>query len=194
MTGPASPPGDTPDNAPDLGALMQAAQNGDAAAYGTLLRAISPTIKRFLKSRLFSDAALDDILQDILLALHSARHTYRPEQPFAHWMFGIARHKLIDYFRRHGRKQSREVSGDDLVTFMADTANTPEEALSYKDIRQALRRLPDKQRKIVTLTKIEGYSMAETAAKLGMSETAVKVTAHRAYKKLKEWLIADGYA
>ncbi len=194
MTDTASPAGKTPADMPDLAALMQAAQNGDAAAYAALLTTISPILKRFLKSRLFSDTALDDILQEILLAIHTARHTYRPEQPFAHWMFGIARHKLIDYFRRHGRKQSREVSGDDLVTFMADTANTPEEALSYKDIRQALRRLPDRQRKVVTLTKIEGYSMAETAAKLGMSETAVKVTAHRAYKKLKEWLIADGYA
>lgn len=194
MADTASPTGNTPDSAQDLAALMQAAQNGDAAAYGALLTTISPILKRFLRSRLFNDAALDDILQEILLGIHTARHTYRPEQPFEHWMFGIARHKLIDYFRRHGRKQAREVSGDDLVTFMADTANTPEEALSYKDIRQALRELPDKQRKVVLLTKIEGYSMAETAAKLGMSETAVKVSAHRAYKKLKEWLIADGYA
>lgn len=193
MADTASPTGNPPRSAQDLAALMQAAQNGDAAAYALLLTAISPILKRFLKSRLFNDAALDDILQEILLAIHTARHTYRPEQPFEHWMFGIARHKLIDYFRRHGRKQSREVSGDDLVTFMADTANTPEEDLSYKDIRQALRRLPDQQRKVLTLAKIEGYSMAETAAKLGMSEAAVKVTAHRAYKKLKEWLIADGY-
>lgn len=194
MADTASPAGNTQGSAQDLAALMQAAQKGDAAAYGTLLTTISPILKRFLKSRLFNDAALDDILQEILLAIHTARHTYRPEQPFEHWMFGIARHKLIDYFRRHSRKQAREVSGDDLVTFMADTANTPEEALSYKDIRQALHQLPDKQRQVVMLTKIEGYSMAETARKLGMSETAVKVTAHRAYKKLKEWLIADGYA
>lgn len=187
-TTPPAAPADT-----EWSALMQAAQLGDAAAYTRLLTEISPPLKRFLKSRLFSDTSLDDILQEILLAIHTARHTYRPEQPFAHWMFGIARHKLIDYFRRHGRKNAREVSGDDLVTFMADTANTPEEALSYKDIRQALRKLPEKQRRVMTLTKIEGYTMAEAAAKLGMTETAVKVTAHRAYKKLKEWLIAYGY-
>lgn len=174
-------------------ALMQAAQNGDAVAYRQLLGEISPVIKRFLRSRLFSDTALDDLLQEILLAIHTARHTYRPEQPFQHWMFGIARHKLIDYFRKQGRLNAREVSGDDLVTFMSDPANTPEEALSYKDIHQALTQLPDKQRRVMVLTKIEGYSMAEAAAKLGMTETAVKVTAHRAYKRLKEWLIAYGY-
>lgn len=189
-------PPDTPSAAPadtEWPGLMQAAQQGDAVAYTRLLTAISPPLKRFLKSRLFNDAALDDILQEILIGIHTARHTYRPEQPFAHWMYGIARHKLVDYFRRYGRNNAREVSADELVTFMADTANTPEEALSYKDIRQALRQLPEKQRHVVAMTKIEGYSMAEAATKLGMSETAVKVTAHRAYKKLREWLIADGY-
>lgn len=188
------PPSSNPqDIAQAWPALMQAAQNGDAVAYRQLLGEISPVIKRFLRSRLFSDTALDDLLQEILLAIHAGRHTYRPEQPFQHWMFGIARHKLIDFFRKQGRLNAREVSGDDLVTFMADPANTPEEALSYKDIRQALTQLPDKQRRVMVLTKIEGYSMAEAAAKLGMTETAVKVTAHRAYKRLKEWLIAYGY-
>ena len=187
------PPPNPQDIAQAWPALMQAAQNGDAVAYRQLLGEISPVIKRFLRSRLFSDTALDDLLQDILLAIHAGRHTYRPEQPFQHWMFGIARHKLIDFFRKQGRLNAREVSGDDLVTFMADPANTPEEALSYKDIRQALTQLPDKQRRVMVLTKIEGYSMAEAAAKLGMTETAVKVTAHRAYKRLKEWLIAYGY-
>jgi RNA polymerase sigma-70 factor, ECF subfamily len=187
------PPPNPQDIAQAWPALMQAAQNGDAVAYRQLLGEISPVIKRFLRSRLFSDTALDDLLQEILLAIHAGRHTYRPEQPFQHWMFGIARHKLIDYFRKQGRLNAREVSGDDLVTFMADPANTPEEALSYKDIRQALTQLPDKQRRVMVLTKIEGYSMAEAAAKLGMTETAVKVTAHRAYKRLKEWLIAYGY-
>ena len=189
----STPPPNPQDVAQAWPALMQAAQNGDAVAYRQLLGEISPVIKRFLRSRLFSDTALDDLLQEILLAIHTARHTYRPEQPFQHWMFGIARHKLIDYFRKQGRLNAREVSGDDLVTFMADPANTPEEALSYKDIRQALTQLPDKQRRVMVLTKIEGYSMAEAAAKLGMTETAVKVTAHRAYKRLKEWLIAYGY-
>lgn len=173
--------------------LMQAAQQGNAAAYRRLLTEITPPLKRFLKIRLISQDQADDVCQEILLAIHAARHTYRPEQPFANWMYGIARHKLIDHLRRHIRKTSNEINDEDLVTFLADGANNPEEALNASELRQALDILPTQQRRVLVLTKIEGFSMAEAAVRVGMTESAVKVTAHRAYKKMKEWLIVHGY-
>lgn len=173
--------------------LMQKAQSGDTAAYRQLLTEMTPAIKRFLKSRLFAGDHVEDVCQEILLAIHASRHTYRPEQPFANWMYGISRHKMIDYLRRHMRVQSNEIQDDALVTFLSDTANNPEEALSAKDLEQALEQLPKKQRDVLVMTKMEGRSMAEAAEKLGMTETAVKVTAHRAYKKLKLILVEHGY-
>jgi RNA polymerase sigma-70 factor (ECF subfamily) len=74
---------------------------------------------------------------------------------------------------------------------MADAAKNPEEALSAKDLHKVLAKLPEKQRRVLMLTKAEGFSMAEAAAKMGMSETATKVTAHRAYKKLQELLLDE---
>ena len=173
--------------------LMEKAQQGDSAAYRQLLIEITPAIKRFLRARYFSPDHIEDISQEILLAIHGARHTFRPEQPFANWMYGIARHKMIDYLRRQVRQNANEISDDELVTFLADETNNPEDALSGKDLHMALEQLSDKQRRILLLTKVEGFSMAEVATKMRMSETAVKVTAHRGYKKLKEILIADGY-
>lgn len=172
---------------------MRLAQGGDASAYRRLLNEITPAIKSFLRTRFFHHDHVEDILQEILLAIHAARHTYRPEQPFQHWMYGIARHKMIDYFRRQMRKNTNEVNDEELVTFLEDPANNPEDALVREDIDKALQKLPRKQRAVVLLTKVEGYSMAEVAAKMGMSEAAVKVTAHRGYQKLKEWLIVYGY-
>ena len=109
-------------------------------------------------------------------------------------MYGIARHKMIDYMRKLGRQNANEINGAELETFLADRANNPEETLSGKDVQKALTRLPDRQRQVLLLVKVEGYSMAEAAAKLGMTETAAKVTAHRAYKKMKERLIEYGYS
>ena len=172
---------------------MQRAQDGDAAAYRQLLNEMTPALKAFLRNRFFSPSHIDDIVQEILLAVHTARHTYRPEQPFRHWMYGIARHKMVDYMRKLGRIGSNEIGNDELVTFFADDTNTPEEALAAGDVQKAMATLPTKQRQVLMLTKIQGYSMAETGQKLGMSETAVKVTAHRALKKLQEWLVAYGY-
>lgn len=181
------------DNTDPWSSLMTAAQGGDAAAYRRLLAEIAPALRSFLRTRFFAREHIDDVVQEILLGIHAARHTYRPEQPFRNWMYGIARHKMVDYLRKLGRQKANEISDGELVTFLGDPANNPEEALSGKELEQALERLPEKQRRVLQLTKVEGYSMAETAAKLGMSETAVKVTAHRAYKKMKEWLVEYGY-
>lgn len=172
---------------------MQAAQDGDAAAYKKLLSEIAPVIRNFLKSRLFSADQAEDLTQEILLAIHTARHTYLPSQPFQNWMFGIARHKLLDHFRRHMRKTSHEIADDTLVTFLADPTNSPEEALFDKDLRELLERLPDRQRRVIVMTKMEGFSMAEAAEKMGMTETAVKVTVHRGLLKLRSILVTHGY-
>lgn len=183
----------TNDNTDPWSQLMVAAQKGDQAAYRRLLSEITPAMKAFLRTRFFSHEHAEDVVQEILLAIHTVRHTYRPEQPFRNWMYGVARHKMIDYLRKLGRQKANEISNDELVTFLADKANNPEEALSGKDLEEALLTLPEKQQKVLRLTKLEGYSMAEAAEKLGMSESAVKVTAHRAHKKMKEWLIEYGY-
>lgn len=182
------------DNHPDpLGLLMQKAQDGDAVAYRTLLNTITPLIRSYLRTRLFARSHIDDIAQEILLAIHAVRHTYNPEQPFKNWMYGIARHKMIDYMRKAGRQNANETNDVEFETFMADGANNPEEALEAKQLRASLEKLPEKQRRILWLTKVEGHSMAEAGKQLGMTESAAKVAAHRAYKKLKEMLIDDGY-
>jgi RNA polymerase sigma-70 factor (ECF subfamily) len=187
------PPENSQEPSDTWSGLMVAAQAGDAKAYRRLLGEVAPVIKRFLKSRLFSPDQIEDVAQEILLAVHDSRHTYRPEQPFRNWMFGIARHKRLDYFRKQMRLNANEISDETFVTFFRDTANNPEEALSGKDLQSVLEKLPDRQKDILVMTKVEGRSMAETAAKLGMTETAVKVAAHRGYKRLRELLIIHGY-
>lgn len=186
-------PTSSPDSTDAWSGLMLAAQAGDAAAYRRLLAEMSPVIGKFLKSRLFNADHVEDVRQEILLAVHTARHTYRPEQPFRNWMYGIARHKMLDYFRKQMRLNANEISDEEFVTFLKDPANNPEEALSGKDLKELLAKLPGKQRDVLIMTKVDGHSMGEAAIRLGMTETAVKVTAHRGYKKLKELLVIHGY-
>jgi len=171
---------------------MHKSQNGDHNAYRKLLSEISIPLKNYLNSRLFNKHIIEDVLQETLLAIHKARHTYDIKQPFEHWMYGIARHKLIDAIRKETRLQKREISSTEFETFLSNPTNNINEEWS-KDLEKALNSLPNKQKTIITLAKIEGYSMAEVANKMDMSEAAVKVSAHRAYKKLKTWLVNYGY-
>jgi len=171
---------------------MASAQDGDNKAYHKLLTEITPVIRKFLFNRIFDKNSVEDILQEILIAIHRSRHTYNIEQPFDRWMFGVARYKMIDAIRKQTRIQSREKTEENFETFLESPTNTVSEAWSF-DLEKALKHLPAKQRKILILTKIEGHSMSDVAKKMDMSESAVKVSAHRAFKKLKEWLIEYGY-
>lgn len=180
-----------------LSQLMIAAQQGDQAAYRQLLGEITPVIKAFLRRRVFNHDLIDDILQDILIGIHKARHTYRPDQPFENWMYGIARHKLIDSIRKQTRIGGFE-TGADYIDDLPVTKTDPlpkgkKEDISH-DIKLALGALPEKQKKIVKYMKIQGHSVAETAKKFDMSESAVKTSTHRSLKKMQEWLARNGYA
>ena len=173
--------------------LMRKAQDGDSSAYTRLLREICPVLRGYIARRVYNDRdTREDLLQEILLALHKVRHTWRPEMPFENWMFGIAQHKIIDMIRSKTRKPEEELPDEELETFLTPQTNTPEEGTVF-DLKKAMDSLPLKQREIVMMIKIEGYSMAEAAEKLGMTSTAVKVTAHRACLRLEKWLVQNGY-
>ena len=88
--------------------LMRAAISGDSAAYQRLLKAVTPVLRAAARRGLARAGQpvdqSEDIVQDILLAVHLKRHTWDADAPFAPWLFAIARNKLIDVLRRRGRR------------------------------------------------------------------------------------------
>lgn len=163
--------------------LMRRTQEGDEEAYGELLTEISCTIRSFLKRRLHRVEETEDLVQEVLLAIHRARHTYDPSKPFSAWMYAIARYKLIDYTRRWKRKLSKEVKDEFAIEQLISPDIT--DGGIESDLQALVAELPDKQRRVVQMLKYEDLSIKETAKRLGASESAVKVNAHRAYKALK---------
>jgi len=164
--------------------LMRLAQQGDKRAYAALFRAITPLLRAFISRRLSASSDVDDVVQDILLSIHRASHTYDTDRPFKIWMFTIARYRLNDHLRKLYKKGGfPEISIDDM-THEISAADVTEQRDRYEYLNKALSSLPEKQKKIVTLMKIEGYSAIETAQAMNMSVSAVKVSAHRAYKSL----------
>ncbi|MDE3017363.1 MAG: sigma-70 family RNA polymerase sigma factor [Pseudomonadota bacterium] len=165
--------------------LMHAAQRGDGPAYAQLLREITPLIKGFLYNRLGDNAENDDLVQETLLAVHKASHTYNTDRPFKAWMFAIADHKLKDYLRSHYQKAALiKVDFAEIEHSLTDNVTDTPSAGELLD--EILETLPDKQRRIVRMMKIDGYSVEQVALAMNMSPSAVKVSAHRAYKLLIE--------
>src|SRR4051812_23858482 len=87
---------------------MRSAIAGDGAAYHRLLKAITPVLRAAARRGLARAGQpvdqSEDIVQDVLLAVHLKRHTWDSSAPFAPWLFAIARNKLIDALRRRGRR------------------------------------------------------------------------------------------
>lgn len=159
----------------ELAALLRAGTAGDERSYAAFLRKVAPLVRGFVRRKVVAGGVdPEDVVQETLLAIHVKRHTWRQDAPVAPWIYAIARHKTIDAFRRRGRRI--EIDIDDF----ADTIAAPEEeAVSDRDIGTVLDSLAPGQRSVVSSISVEGRSIRETAAALGMNETAVRVALHR---------------
>jgi RNA polymerase sigma-70 factor (ECF subfamily) len=165
---------------------MLAGLAGDAGAYRKLLAALGGHLRAYFARRVGPSAA-EDLVQETLIAMHSRRATYEPSQPLTAWVYGIARYKLIDEYRRTRRRAS--VPLDEAPDLFA--ADAVESAGAKRDVEKLLATLPEGKRALVRAIKLDGASVAEAAAASGLSESAVKVTVHRAIKSLGEDVTRD---
>lgn len=166
-----------------LHALFVQGIDGDAAAYRTFLSATATHLRAFLRRRLRQwPDEVEDLVQEALLAIHNQRASYDTGVPLTAWIHAIARYKLIDWLRRHARRDACHDALDD-EDIVADEADA-EAGEARRDLAVLLATLPARQREAIVLTKLDGLSVREAAAALAMSEAAVKVSVHRGLKAL----------
>jgi RNA polymerase sigma-70 factor (ECF subfamily) len=167
---------------------MRAERRGDAAAYERLLGEIAQALRRLIRGRLARlglDAhETEDLVQEVLIGLHTKRHTWDEGRPFLPWLHAIARYKLADAARRL-RREARyrcDITLDQWSTLFEAPAEDFDRALI--DLDRHVSGLPIRQREVVRALAIEGASVRATAHKLRTSEGAVRVTLHRALQRL----------
>jgi RNA polymerase sigma-70 factor (ECF subfamily) len=161
-----------------LARLMALAQGGDRQAYTALLTEVQLWLERFFNRRC-APGQRDDLVQEVLIAVHNKRATYDPARPFLPWLAAIARYRWVDYLRRIYRAAEEELTDADMPH------DSEEESLIARlSLDRMLARLPDGQARVIAWVKIEGLSIRDAAARSGQSEAAVKVNIHRGLKKL----------
>lgn len=171
--------------------LMRQAQGGDSQSYEKLLEELMIRLRAFINKRVSDAEAVEDLLQEVLMGIHKARHTYDPSQTFGGWAFAIARYKLTDYYRKRSRRLGKEIHSENMEHYAV--AEEPKTEELSDELAAALMGLKPKARKAVELLKIEGKSVKEAADEMGISKSAVKVTAHRAYKEMRKKLDKGSY-
>jgi len=180
------------DDAEDLRALMVAAQDGDAAAYERLLREIVPGLRRLVALVVRDPCAEEDVVQNVLLSIHRARHTYLPQRPFGPWLRSVTRNAARDALRIRAARSRRELgwSPEIFERLPAPPAAPANEPLS-PELLDALAALPATQREAVGLLHLEDLSISEAATRAGVTAGALRVRAHRALRSLRAWLEGD---
>ena len=176
----------TPDQELESGRLMARAQQGDARAYEELLQLLARDARGFVGRRVGWTDWVEDVVQEALLTVHRARHTYDPTRPFAPWFYAIVNSRLVDALRVRKRLTTREVAdGETLDRQPAPVPGSGRGDVS-EELARAVSNLPRVQREVVSLLKYDDLSVRDVARRLGMSESAVKTTAHRGYKMLRK--------
>ena len=174
------------DHESPLADAMRAGRAGDSAAYaralGEIARLVRPRIGRWLGA---SGGEVEDVVQNVLLAVHLKQASWDDRLPILPWVRAIADHKMRDAARARRRRDriiAVELSADDV----ADTVAAPDPASSILglDIGRLVDALPGRERQVVTALALEGGTIAVAAAALGLREGAVRVAFHRALKRL----------
>lgn len=170
-------------------ALMRAAQDGDRHAYASLLREITPVLRRVVGRRWAGSGSADaeDVVQDVLVSLHSVRHTYDPARPFMPWLMAIVAYRIKDASRKVVRRSAHERPEWSFEHGLPDVAAEAREEApgDAKTLRRAIADLPEGQRRAVELLKLEERSLKDAAAATGMTVGALKVAVHRGLKALR---------
>ncbi|MFZ9394442.1 MAG: sigma-70 family RNA polymerase sigma factor [Erythrobacter sp.] len=161
-----------------LARLMALAQIGDRSAYRVLLAETGMWLERYFRRRV-PPHELDDLVQDVLMALHAKRASYDPARPFLPWLAAIARYRWVDHLRKVYRHEAELLEDGD-----ASVESEEEVVEARVSLERLFVHLPERQTKVIELVKIEGRSIEEAAAITGQSESLVKVNIHRGLKRL----------
>lgn len=162
---------------PTMARLMARAQAGDGAAYRVVLDYSQRWLRRFFARRI-APAAVDDLVQEVLISLHTKRATFDPARPYLPWLAAIARYRWVDALRRSYRTATEQ------ITTEPGSEADAEELTARISLDRLLAQLPARQVDVIRAVKIEGLSIAEAAQRCDQTESLVKVNIHRGLRRL----------
>jgi len=177
---------DTRADVATLEELMERYVEGSPQSFTELYRRVSPNLMGYLLRLTRDRGRAEDLLQVTFSKVHRSRASYLRSAPVLPWLFAIARRSFLDE-RRSARSRREDLSPDGTLPEPRPEPEGVSNDLSDA-IERALDALPEAYGEAIQLTKISGLSIAEAAAVLDSSETAVKLRVHRGYNLLRKEL------
>lgn len=171
--------------------LVSAAKQGDADAWRELYRAHAGRLVLWLRHRSPVDAATsaEDLSHEAWVTAAAKIHDFRGSaDEFGGWIFGIARQHAANARRRSGRRATMPTEHADLESHV-DSVEGPEATVPGEDwVHRALSHLSDRERDVMVCLEVLGMDVAATCSALDLSSVSVRVSRHRAIKRLRKIL------
>lgn len=182
--------------------LVQRAQAGDLDAFEALTERHEQRVYSLALRMLRQEQDAEDVTQQTFLSALEHLKSFRGEASFSTWLLRIATHAALKVIRKRKglptvslEAMTEEADKDGPIPhpeYIADWRESPEELVHRDEVRhlldEALARLDEKHRLVFLLRDVEGLSIKETAAALGLTEANTKVRLLRARLQLRELL------
>jgi RNA polymerase sigma-70 factor, ECF subfamily len=168
-----------------FGANLADAKAGSQAAFAAIFRDVQPVLLRYLL--VIAPGAADDIAGETWLQVVGGLARFRgDERAFRAWLFTIARHRAADWGRSRARRATVPLadSGAEERLAAADTADVVLERMATQAVLTMIATLPRDQAEIIMLRVVAGLDTADVARIVGKTPGAVRVSAHRALRRL----------
>ena len=165
----------------EVALLVEAARDGDRAAFGQLYDAYAPMVHGVLLARV-PRPEVDDLVQDVFLSALRRLSTLRDIAAFGPWLAMIARNRANDYYRR----------SQDTTELPEDLAKHDTPGAEALEALAAIQSLPEVYRETLILRLVEGMTGPEIAERTGLTPASVRVNLHRGLKQLREKLGKEG--
>jgi len=155
-------------------------------------RQVHEGLRGFIAKRVGNEAETDDILQEVFVRVHRRLDQLKEPERLLSWVFQIARHVLVDYYRMPGRHREMPVGLADDLELQAPEIPTEIESTAKTELSSCLRpmidRLSDEYRQAIRLVELEGLTNQQAAKKLGLSVPGMKSRVQRGRRQLRKLL------
>jgi RNA polymerase sigma-70 factor, ECF subfamily len=173
---------------PEEAAAIVRAQQGETEQFELLvrryMRGAFAVAFRLLGHR--QDA--EDVVQEAMLAALANIRTFDTTRRFGPWLYRIVVTRGLNFRKSRARRQTESLDRDQFASAEAGPAVGAERAALREAVQDALARLPERQRMVVQLFELDGFSGAEIAAMLGIPPGTVRWHLHEARRSLRDLL------
>jgi len=172
----------------DIEQLLQKSRQGDKDAYRLVVRALGPSVRSFLASRLNDFHAIEDLSQEVFISAYKSLDKFSGQGSFQSWLLSISRNKAADHLRRqYSQKNLKAAYEVEIQNLLSKNDDTLQQVTGERinKLQSCIQKLPEEARTLILKRYFNNETVISLAERLESSENAISSRLFRLKKKLR---------